>query len=94
MRMKLGMGVIRFIFDAGLITTGASALRRTAGISIKDILLAKIQNPYASKAITVYFDAGEKLCQKCISAYNSVTGPVTGSANTNSNNTTSTSKKD
>ena len=65
------MGIIRLIFDAGVVTTAASGLRRVAGVSVKDMLLSRVQNQYATKAITVYFNVGETLCDKCIGVYKS-----------------------
>ena len=66
------MGIIRIVIEAGLVTTGMAALRRSTGIGVKDMLLARVQNQYATKFITAYFNAGESLCEKCISQYNSV----------------------
>ena len=90
------MGIIRFIFDAGVITTAASGLRRIAGVSMKDMLLARVQNQYATKVITVYFNAGETLCDKCIGVYNSAFNGTSPSQSSKSPTLTSekTIKKD
>jgi hypothetical protein len=65
------MGVITLVVEVGLVSTAASVLRRTAGIGIRDMLLSKVQNQYVVQGINMYFDVGESVCNKCVSAYTS-----------------------
>lgn len=66
------MGIIRFVLEAGLVSTAVSVLRRTTGFGIRDMLLTKVQHPYAVKGINMYFDVGESVSQKCLNAHNSL----------------------
>eukprot|EP00276_Gloeochaete_wittrockiana_P017318 CAMPEP_0184349100 /NCGR_PEP_ID=MMETSP1089-20130417/32171_1 /TAXON_ID=38269 ORGANISM="Gloeochaete wittrockiana, Strain SAG46.84" /NCGR_SAMPLE_ID=MMETSP1089 /ASSEMBLY_ACC=CAM_ASM_000445 /LENGTH=90 /DNA_ID=CAMNT_0026681165 /DNA_START=61 /DNA_END=333 /DNA_ORIENTATION=- len=53
------MGLLSFVFDALLLSSGAAGVRRYTGISLATILDNRIAHPTAKLFLAKYFQAGE-----------------------------------